>query len=385
MKQTVLFCKGLATNTSIQSIHLNVLGGNIFGLLNPFFKNNPKLNELEIDDCHYYQFWDDLISALSNCLLLKVVKIRYMELMGEESGDIFEVLRQHQPQLEVLEYPGNSLSRRSGEGEEALTNLLRDSNQLHTLDVSRNGIVGESLQEGLLQYLGKLSCLNLSYNMLSINDFDGYQAIATLLGDPSCNLHELTLNGSNIQGERLRSFARAMTKNKTLMILDLSRNSINAADWAVFSNVLCDTSSVNNTYKSNHKLWQLVKDGPVISFQGAPGSHQNRERLPGLIPHYLDLNKYDDKKKVAALKILQYSRHNITMLPFFEWELSCLPIAVNWFDNAAPYYRRPPVFRKEVETSKLQAIYEFVRGMPVECSDGYFGRNKKGSKKRARS
>ena len=47
------------------------------------------MNELEIDDCHYYQFWDDLISALSNCLLLKVVKIRYMELMGEESGDIY--------------------------------------------------------------------------------------------------------------------------------------------------------------------------------------------------------------------------------------------------------------------------------------------------------
>jgi len=307
-----------------------------------------------------------------------------MDLEGEASGDIFEVLRIHQPQLEVLEFPGNQLNRRMFTGVEELTNLLRDSNQLHTLNISHNGIVGESLQEGLLQYLGKLSCLNLSYNMLSINDFDGYQAIAALLEDPSCNLHELVLNGSNIQGERLRSFARAMTKNKTLMILDLSRNAINDADWAVFSDVLCNTSSVNNTYKSNHTLWQLVKDGPVISFQGAH-FHQNQERLPGLIPEHLDLNKYDDKKKVAAMKILQYSRHNITMLPFFEWELSCLPIAVNWFDNAAPYYRRPPVFRKEVETSKLQAIYEFVRDMPAECADGYFGRNKKGGKKRARS
>jgi len=145
MKQTVLFCKGLATNTSLQSIHLNVLGGNIFGLLNPFFKNNPKLNELVIDDCHYYQLWDDLISALRDCVSLKCVKINHMELMGEESGEIFQTLRIHQPQLEVLEFPGNQLSRRSGEGEEALTNLLRDSNQLHTLDISRNSLSDDAL------------------------------------------------------------------------------------------------------------------------------------------------------------------------------------------------------------------------------------------------
>jgi len=374
MKQTVLFCKGLATNTSIQSIHLNVLGGNIFGLLNPFFKNNPKLHELVIDDCHYYQFWDGLISALRDCVSLKHVKINHMELMGEESGEIFQTLRIHQPQLEVLEFPGNQLSRRSCEGEEALTNLLRDSNQLHTLDISRNSLSDDALQGGLLPYLGKLRCLNMSWNLLTITwEFDGWQALATLLKDPTCNLEELTLNGNQILGKRLRSFARALAKNKKLKILDLTNNVIAAAGWDAFSDVLCDTSSINNTYNSNHTLRQLIKEDTSI---------ENRDTLPGHIEQFLTLNKqHDDKKKVAAIKIMQYHWRNITMLPFFEWELKCLPVAVNWFDNV-PSFPRP---RCEIEMSKLQSIYEFVRDMPVETADGYFGRNKKVSKKRARS
>lgn len=379
MKQTLMFCKGLATNTSIQSLHLHTVG-NIFSLLNPFFKNNPNLNELVIHDCRdYYQWCEDFISALRDCVSLKCVKIEYMEREGEDSGEIFQTLRIHQPQLEVLEYPGNSLNRRMFTGVEELTYLLRDSNQLHTLNISHNGIVGESLQEGFLPYLGKLRCLNIGGNRLSINNFDGYQALATLLEDPACNLEELYLKGggfmSPFQGERLCSFARAMTKNRTLRTLDLGDNSINAAGWDVFSGVLCDISSIINTYNSNHTLKQLITAEPMDT------TYRLRDALPEMIEQYLTLNQFDNKKKVAAMKILLYSRHNFTMIPFFEWELKCLPIAVNWFDNAVDH----SVFRKEIETSKLQAIYEFVRDMPIECADGYFGRNKKGSKKRARS
>lgn len=107
---------------------------NIFRLLNPFLKQNPNLNELVIHDCQgCYQWWDDLISALRDCVSLKCVKINNMELMGEESGEIFQTLRIHQPQLEVLGYAGNDLNRRVTTGVDELANLLRDSTQLHTL------------------------------------------------------------------------------------------------------------------------------------------------------------------------------------------------------------------------------------------------------------
>ena len=126
-----------------------------------------------IHDCQgYHQWYEDLISALRDCVSLKCVKIKYMELQGEESGEIFQTLRLHQPQLEVFEYPAiASPGGFLGTGVEELANLLRDSNQLHTLDISRNGVVGDVLQEDSLPYLGKLKCLDLSYNMLSVNDF----------------------------------------------------------------------------------------------------------------------------------------------------------------------------------------------------------------------
>jgi len=369
MKKTVLFSKGLATNTSIQSIYLHAPGGNIFGLLNPFFKNNPNLSKLVIDECHgYYQWWDDFVSALRDCVSLKSVKVNHMLLTGEESGEIFQTLRIHQPQLEVLEFPGNQLTRRSCEGEEALVNLLHDCTHLNTLNIGCNSINNNALYT-LMPQLGKLRHLDLSDNMTITTN--GFKEIATLLGDPSCNLEELFLARSGISSdETLCAFATAIAKNTKLITLDLTGNRINAAGWAVFSNVLCDTSSINNTFHSNHTLLHLDKD--------------NREAL-GVVRRYLVLNHYADKKNTATMKILQYSRHNITMHSFFEWELKCLPIAVNWFDNARPGYFHDHMLRQEVETSKLQAIYEFVRGMPVECADGYFGRNKKGSKKRARS
>ena len=126
--------------------------------------------------------------------------------------------------------------------------------------------------------------------------------------------------------------------------------------------LLCDTSSVNSTYLSNHTL-------------------ENITNLPRTAISLLVVNRRsDDKKYIAMRKILMYHSH-FDMRPFFEWELKCLPVAVNWFDNV-PSFPRP---RCEIEMSKLQAIYEFVRDMPVETAEGYFGRNKKVSKKRARS
>jgi len=371
MKQAQAFFKGLQSNTSVQSLHLHAPGCNTFGLLNPFLKHNNNLTEFVIDECHeYYKWWDDFISALRDCVSLTCIKIRYMDLEGEESGEIFQVLNQHQPKLEVLEFPGNQLTRRSGEGEEALTNLLCDSTHIHTLNLCRNGINDNAL-ETLMPQLGKLRNLDLSGNMISITT-NGFKAIATLLEDSSCNLEELNLEGNNIQNERVHIFARAIAENTKLKSLILSGNSVSDAGWDLFSDVVCDTSSINNTYNSNHTLRQLIKDVSI----------ENRDALPGHIEQYLTLNKqHDDKKKVAAIKIMQYHWRNLTMRPFFEWELKCLPVAVNWFDNV-PSFPRP---RCEIEMSKLRAIYEFVRGMPVECADGYFGRNKKGSKKRARS
>ena len=47
-EQVVSFCKGFVTNTSIQKLTLQNTGS-LFGLLNPFFKNNHNLTELVVE------------------------------------------------------------------------------------------------------------------------------------------------------------------------------------------------------------------------------------------------------------------------------------------------------------------------------------------------
>ena len=85
------------------------------------------------------------------------------------------------------------------------------------------------------------------------------------------------------------------------------------------------------------------------------------------------------------------------MNPLFEWELKMLPVAVRWFDkarscpaqftfshNVMENIQRQLQMIAYTELRKLLAVYEFVRAMPIECADGYLGKNTK-TRKRARS
>jgi len=67
------------------------------------------------------------------------------------------------------------------------------------------------------------------------------------------------------------------------------------------------------------------------------------------------------------------------MTPLLHWGLKFLPLAVAWFERAKPctaltIYDEDPDLRRRVlnesdeafESRKLTAMYEFVRGMPME-------------------
>ena len=79
---------------------------------------------------------------------------------------------------------------------------------------------------------------------------------------------------------------------------------------------LCNTSSVNATYLSNHTLKAVTSD-----------------HLPADLSSLIELNNNRDKELVAVQKILRYHPH-LDMEPFLEWDLKVLPLAVSWFDRA---------------------------------------------------
>jgi hypothetical protein len=129
-------------------------------------------------------------------------------------------------------------------------------------------------------------------------------------------LKKLYTWNNNIGNEGALVFAEALINNSTLQTFIIDRG-YTVSDWEPFSKLLCDTSSPNNTYLSNHTLQNV---GTVV-------------RLPSDIQSYLELNKSENKGQVAIKKILQH-HPQFNMKPFFEWEFKVLPIMINWVEKA---------------------------------------------------
>ena len=49
------------------------------------------------------------------------------------------------------------------------------------------------------------------------------------------------------------------------------------------------------------------------------------------------------------------------MLPFFEWDLKVLPVAVHWFERARSI---EPDEEAGIDKRKLGAIYQYIRALP---------------------
>ena len=176
----------------------------------------------------------------------------------------------------------------------------------------------------------------------------GWQRFATILESPNFHLTELYISHNNIDAEAVAAFANALTRNHMMNTLDLDNNhSITAEGWEALLKLLCNTSSVNATFLSNHTLDYL-------------GDEVNDHEMLGPL---LGLNGRDDKKEVAMIKILQ-CHEDFDMQPFFEWEFKVLPLVLNWLERAS-VCDMPEDFEPNIEERKLSTIYQFVRGMPV--------------------
>ena len=136
-----------------------------------------------------------------------------------------------------------------------------------------------------------------------------------LLRDPNGNLKRLNLDRNNrINDNCATILADTLKGNNKLKRLKFSRNNtITGRGWDAFSQVLClcDTSSVNNTFLSNHTLKNL---GDV--------------NLPTNLSPLFEVNHGTDKKQVTTQKILRHHTH-LDMKPFLEWDLGVLPVAVS--------------------------------------------------------
>eukprot|EP00985_Skeletonema_marinoi_P022406 scaffold14302_cov141-Skeletonema_marinoi.AAC.3 len=398
-QQMPAFMEGIARSQSIRALSCTDLGDNVSEAIVRALGSLPRLEEL------YYGSnspGPNGFSALRTLLESGVLKLKKLLLFDNDMVDdgvasLVNGLKSIGPSLKVLELISNSIGN---EGLSALA-ALANCTSLEQLDLSRNDFSMAAAGLGSLSDWLQAALLNL--NELSLRscgiDDEGLQALAngatnhckdldlsendsiTVLGlrrlstslqSESCRLEKLDLGWMDIGDDGAEVLARGLIGNKVLIRMHLCGEgegedddiAITPAGWSAFSPVLCDTSSVNNTYLSNHTIQELWHCDAFDFID-----------IDEDIVQYLRLNKAHPQY-AARCKILINHAH-LDMTPLLQWELKCLPLAVGWFERAticttlSIHNSNPDSSRRILEESKevfqsriLTALYEFVRGVP---------------------
>jgi Ran GTPase-activating protein (RanGAP) involved in mRNA processing and transport len=188
------FFRGVNNNKSIQKIDFtkaNLLGGKVFDIMNPFFKDNHNLTGISIGQCHFDSLESHFLAlAIRSCThkSLQTVILQDNNIADEGMVDIITALSMH-PNLVYLDLEANRLGYNSCV---ALATLLQSSvTELQRLDLSHNQINDEGI-EALLPAL--TNCNHFKGLTLGNNPSittRGWKSLATVLRSPCSNLEVL--------------------------------------------------------------------------------------------------------------------------------------------------------------------------------------------------
>ena len=270
--------------------------------------------------------------------------------------------------LDITYFNFHSANLQNGGEDNIITPTLRRCTHLRQITLYECNITDEHflpMVEAIRQQ-PSVEHLSLPANLIGST---GCQALATLLEDSNCNLHTLELQGNNNIGiTGVKAIAQGLATNKQLRKLHLLNNPSRIKE--IFCKLVCNTSSVNSTYLSNHTLER-------VEFRMDRGE----------LKHLLECNQYL-KEYAAVNKILRY-HHNIDMEPFFEMgiedserNLKALPYIIDWFERAKEavldisfinngVVKGRETFSNEdariplVDSRKLSSIYQFALTMPL--------------------
>ena len=360
------FYGGMSQNRSIKTLGIRSVGNEGWIVnagswitLGSFFENNRNLSDVDVGCSLDHESIQNLASALGRLHhnSLKHLSMSHCGVGGEGIAEIATTLRL-QSELKILDLCDNNIDR---DGCIALGNSLSrwpHSNKLETLRISSNAIDDEGLQ-ALVS--GMMNCRSLKDLDLGWNrsiTAAGLRSLFPLLQSEAHSLETLFLYGINFGDDGAVALAEGLRGNKSLKELRFcpSAAGITPIGWSAFSKLLCDTSTVNNTYLSHHTLTKI-------------GDYKNQD-TPQFILDYLATNQDRSDVSISKRKILQ-SHADLDMDPFFEWKMKFLPVVISWIHRGRPS-RLGRESNKKNASRKLSALYKFVRGMPDLAVTGYW-------------
>ena len=222
----------------------------------------------------------------------------HITIAGGVGQEILKAYQEKNSQLTALRIIEANLQNG---GDRVIVNTLRSSRNLQKVVLNNCNITDAQL----LPIVDALRGHRLEVFSLLGNNIGnpGCNAIASLLDDPNSNIHTIGLGSNSISNEGATIIANSLTNNKQLQELFLYDNPIDQGIQDVFSNLICNATSIEHTYSCNHSLGCLSLD-----------PHERGQHLQSL----LELNRDANKNHVAMKKIFQCYR-NIDMEPLFVW------------------------------------------------------------------
>jgi len=341
------------------------------------------LSDNEIDDT-------DLVALANMCGNMKI-----LDLCGNKSitptgwRSFFDTLRRREVQLKELYISSNNISNECAAalgnlirsmgaalkelcmhfmdsyGDEILTSqgwvslftTLQGSNlDLTLVDFSFGNIDDEGMQL-LVPLVSRMSSLK----ELRLNDNhsvtpSGWRRLSELLQSPNSTLRQLDLDNNAVNDDVIVAFSSDLVHNKTLNRLSLDEctddndnDLITDRGWDAISTLVCNKTSIMDTYFSNH------------TFQSVCFDRYYEPNLPFGLKSYLDLNGNTDKSEVARQKILQthFSNEGDTskILELLNMELEMMPTVIEWIG-------RPAASWSDANVSGLSAMFNLMRRVP---------------------
>ena len=336
-------------------------------------------------------------------LEILVVALNDEDPLDAASNEFFDSLKRN-ASINALALICNQQILIGGVGHEILKSYQKNNNNLTSLYI-RNAVlhnVGGNVIADTLRWCRNIKSINFGYNRITDEHLlpiveaikegctsleqllllgnrignAGCEALATLLEDPHCSLQFVALSSNRIDTEGAAAIANSLANNTKLKKLYLNENPFDPSAVGIFCTVLCNTSSVNDTYRSNHTLDTLVLSDEQ---QGQHADH---------LSSIMRLNRGANKSNVAIKKILKY-HPNLDMEPLFEWDadgeqtLNALPYVIDWFKRAKEAVADEDMLADNegeddeddssvsddydycVDERKLSAIFQFAKAMPL--------------------
>lgn len=348
---------------------------------------SSKLEELKLRSSNY-EIDDLVVSTLGNSLIENSV-LKRLDLQSSKgvTGNgwisFFECLS-NVSSLEELDLSGNHTV--SDEAAESLATSLATNTSLKTLDldaclsISSTGWQAffNKLQTSSSSAIEKLymrsnhlsnaavpSMVTIFTNMgslkiLQLNNCtsitaSGWETLSSIV-HPNSRLEEFYLdNGErrSVTDTILISIANGLINNRSLKILELqaviSNPYITQRGWDAITSALCNESSIDSIFTSNHTIQQIG----FAQYERRDGYNNIRYNLPGYLESYLKMNANNNKYEVAREKILwSYFSGGRNVNEFLDMELNVLPLAIAWMGI-------------DYIGQAHSLLYEFVQCMPA--------------------